>query len=586
MTNLLKRLLLASFLPALLLSAVPKRISSIEFKGNFTLKSAELKRNLGINEGELFNQLKISRSVKQLQAYLIDKGYLYARLDSVVFKAQTADTAQLNMVVFVNTGPQALFGQISLACDSLDKREYLQIMTIKEDDPYSEKILQRNVNAFLSYSAEKGFPFAAAEIKEPTLKQEGEKLHAAVSMRIREGAKTFIKEILLRGNRYTKDKVILRESGLSKGDVYSSEKIRNIKRRLDRLGIFKETGEAQVLKADADSVYLLINIKEGNATRFDGVVGYIPPASSAKADGYFTGLLDLTFANLFGTARRFSLHWKKIDRNSEEFLLAYREPWVLDYPLDVGIGLERRVRDTSYIEWKNQLDFRLRLFNNFTLLGNINRTSVNPDSLASRTLRLARNEIFNGELGIEYDTRDYYLNPRRGLYYKSSYSFGIKKNYGPSYLLSQDSLSKRAELHSIKVELAGYYNLWSNQVLAVETHLRQVKGRRLQLSDYFWFGGSRSLRGYRENQFSGDIVAWSNLEYRFVLGRNTRLFLFNDWGYYQNALGGRKREKILPGYGLGFRFQTPLGILGVDYGLGKGDSFSQGKIHFGLINTF
>ena len=81
-------------------------------------------------------------------------------------------------------------------------------------------------------------------------------------------------------------------------------------------------------------------------------------------------------------------------------------------------------------------------------------------------------------------------------------------------------------------------------------------------------------------------MAWTNLEYRFVLARNSRLFLFNDRGYYQYPHAADKKEQILPGYGLGFRFQTPLGILGVDYGLGKGDSFSQGKIHFGLINTF
>ena len=43
---------------------------------------------------------------------------------------------------------------------------------------------------------------------------------------------------------------------------------------------------------------------------------------------------------------------------------------------------------------------------------------------------------------------------------------------------------------------------------------------------------------------------------------------------------------MLPGYGLGIRFDTPLGIMGVDYGLGKGDSFSEGKIHFGITSQF
>jgi outer membrane protein insertion porin family len=37
---------------------------------------------------------------------------------------------------------------------------------------------------------------------------------------------------------------------------------------------------------------------------------------------------------------------------------------------------------------------------------------------------------------------------------------------------------------------------------------------------------------------------------------------------------------------MGIRFETGLGILEVAYGLGKKDSFSEGKIHFGIINNF
>jgi hemolysin activation/secretion protein len=94
------------------------------------------------------------------------------------------------------------------------------------------------------------------------------------------------------------------------------------------------------------------------------------------------------------------------------------------------------------------------------------------------------------------------------------------------------------------------------------------------------------LRGYRENQFRGDIAAWMNLEYRFLLGRNTRVFLFNDWGAYHFKDSQSEIEEILPGYGIGIRLDTALGIMAVDFGLGKGDDFSQAKIHFGIVNRF
>ena len=40
------------------------------------------------------------------------------------------------------------------------------------------------------------------------------------------------------------------------------------------------------------------------------------------------------------------------------------------------------------------------------------------------------------------------------------------------------------------------------------------------------------------------------------------------------------------GYGLGMNFETALGVLSVSFALAKGDSFSDGKIHFGIINEF
>ena len=36
----------------------------------------------------------------------------------------------------------------------------------------------------------------------------------------------------------------------------------------------------------------------------------------------------------------------------------------------------------------------------------------------------------------------------------------------------------------------------------------------------------------------------------------------------------------------GINLETGLGILGVSYALGKGNSLSEGKIHFGIINEF
>jgi len=110
-------------------------------------------------------------------------------------------------------------------------------------------------------------------------------------------------------------------------------------------------------------------------------------------------------------------------------------------------------------------------------------------------------------------------------------------------------------------------------------------GSSFENSDLYRLGGTSTLRGYLENQFLGSRIAWSNIEYRFLLARRSYIFTFFDSGYYFNSAVDKKEDFKL-GYGLGLSIETGLGVLGVSFALGQGDSFSEGKIHFGIINEF
>ncbi len=562
-------------------------LNALHFKGDFRLSQSELRKLLPLKKNQPVSQNTLSKKIRRLVRALHDEGFLYARVDS--FRTVlTSDSSHVNLTVFGSSGQRFRLGRISIKADSLSADLYTRQISLRQGDFYQAQKIQADIRQMLIFAADSGYPFAEVNIDGLTMRREGKQMLTDISLSVHEHQRIFIKDIIVKGNIYTKAYVLLRELDISPGMVYSESAIARIAECLNRLNIFKNVGQPEVIKASEDSVYLVIPVTEGNATSFDGVLGYIPkpqqkPATQSK--GYFTGLINIAFKNLFGTGRKFTVHWQKPDQLSEEFRFSYLEPWVMNYPLNLGAGLERTVRDTTYIQWSMHLRGELRLTHNLSLILSVKKRSVIPDSAASRDFRLPQSSAVDGEAGVVYDTRDSRANPRSGIYYKSSYIFGLKTNSGPAYLLQQDSLAHTENLHSMVLDAEGYINFWKNQVLSAAAHLRQIKGRQLTISDYFWFGGSRSLRGYRENQFNGNLAGWLNLEYRFLTGRNSRLFLFSDWGYYQNKLNGF-REEWLYGYGMGLRMDTPLGILGVDYGLGKGDSFSQGKIHFGLINTF
>ena len=113
--------------------------------------------------------------------------------------------------------------------------------------------------------------------------------------------------------------------------------------------------------------------------------------------------------------------------------------------------------------------------------------------------------------------------------------------------------------------------------------------------ELFTLGGSESLRGYREDQFRGTVVALASLEYRLLLGRVSRIFPFVDLGYYyrpcttaaeDDGYRVRTESDIVVGYGFGLRVDSRAGVLGLDYGLGRGDGVRDGKVHLRMENLF
>lgn len=563
-------------------------INSIQFEENEKFTDEQLLEWSELTQGGFIDTSQISSINKKLINHLKDKGYLYAQIKSVVISFNKENQSS-ELIWTIDENNPFYFGTITINSDSIPAEELVSQLDIKEGDLFNEKLVEQEIRVINRRYAERGFPFVETSVSDIQIKNEADYHLVDLNININSGKVAEISKIIIKGNKVTKDEVILREIELKSGDKYQQQVVEDIPYTLNKLGYFKNVDPPQFTITRNKKFALLINVEEGNTTTFDGIVGYIPDDPSSKNnEGFFTGLLNASFRNLFGTGRKFEIFWEKPDKYSDQFKLYYEEPWIFNLPVNIGAGLERLVRDTTYIERSYFTNSSFKITRDLKSILAFYQKSTIPDSTASRDLRLARNITNMVEFGIEYDTRDYPVNPRSGIYYTTKYSYGQKKNTGPSYLISEDNLVENEELQKVQVNLALFQPLISNQVLYFHIFGSQIKSNenQLQLTDHTWFGGARSLRGYRENQFHGTVVLWLNLEYRFLIGRNSRIFLFNDWGFYHYKEDESKREKILPGYGLGIRFETGLGIMGVDFGLGKNDSFSNGKIHFGIENTF
>jgi outer membrane protein insertion porin family len=244
----------------------------------------------------------------------------------------------------------------------------------------------------------------------------------------------------------------------------------------------------------------------------------------------------------------------------------------------------QRQQDSTYVQRRVEGRADISVVESFTFGGFISHTVVIPSAtLSHQPLHASR--ILSVGLTLNYDSRDDAISPSRGVAYSVTYGIGSKKFFSGTELLNGST-----SVQSLSLDLAGYKEIVQHQVLAASIHARQVTGSGIQITDYFRFGGAATLRGYRENQILGSRVAWTNSEYRFLLERHSYFFLLFDAGF--SYLPGDPIQKSAAansfnyGYGIGLRVDSPLGNIGVSLAFGKGDSFSTGKLHFGLLNTF
>jgi len=571
-------LLLSCVLDLSKASAVP--VSRISVFGLEELSETEVLKWFGIETGDPFDANRLAERGFELLNTLARAGRPFARVDSILYHPNRRDDGvEIELYLFEDRILRC--GEFALAgLTDEEEMELKQRFDSRPGRPLSMENLQQDLEDGLKQLEKKGYPFVRFDLKSARLGDAGT---VDLSWRTALGPQLIINEIQIVGNELTRDYVILREIGIKPGSVYDPEKVSRIADKLNKLGFFASVSPPQVFWARENEGGLLLRVEEGRSSRFDGVLGYTP--GTGDEGGYLTGLIDISLGNLLGTGRSVLAHWQKRDRKTQDLKFFYREPWIAGLPVSAGAGFEQLIQDTTYVQRDLDLEISMPVLDNFSLFTEFTRTEITPDSLGSEQLGIPRSRSLNASLGVRYDTRDDRLNPRRGIYYQTTVQSGLKKNLGPASVIEAFQLKERVDSKRYTLDVEWYAPLHGRVVLALSLHGRQLRSNEkpVPIPDLFRLGGARTLRGYREDQFLASSLAWSNLEFRYILGRRSRAFLFYDSGYYSR---NESQGSYKTGFGFGFRLETGLGIMGIDYGLGQGDGLFNGKVHVGLVNEF
>jgi len=196
---------------------------------------------------------------------------------------------------------------------------------------------------------------------------------------------------------------------------------------------------------------------------------------------------------------------------------------------------------------------------------------------------------FSAGIGFEYGRELYF----RG---KSSFEFGWRFGYSSrnyqnevdiartisSYNDTKNSVSAKAAYPVYKaITIAG--KLTANNIDSWE--------KPLPLSERFYFGGTGSLRGYRNNQFSARRYLLLSGEMRLFASNNDYLYPFADYAYFEKFDTDSSRNISLRddtkfGFGLGVALKSDKGQLNIELGWGEDSVIDEPRMSVTLSNRF
>jgi len=529
-------------------------------------KAEDLRRLMAWSPGDSIPPAKIEDAKRILRDALIERGFWNASVD-ITPGAKQADRTVLD--VHVNPGEPAAIDEISIVGNRIMAREeILALLEIRTGQRLEARAVQVGIQRVLRAYAERGHPLARVYPGRFRREADGRLVWL---LQIGEGPETVVEEIRAVGKTSTNPDVLGRIAGVQAGSVWDARRIDEIAPRLRREDLFLSVGEPRIVRGSHDNLLRVeVEVEEGKSSSILGVLGYVP---TAAGQGEVVGLIDLHLGNIMGTARRAEFHFERQASESRDLSFRYREPWIFGSSVAVEVGAAQALRDTLYS--RTDLDLAISVPIGWRaraeLAGERRESSLETDGREIST---------GGSVAVSADHRDRRLNPSKGL--RGALRIGLRQT-------NEDITRTRVESGA-----GAYIPLGSRWVIAQESGFEGVwsSSDGVPISDQYYLGGTNTLRGYREEQFHGEIVWWARNELRYRLSSRSRGYTFVDVGGYQfdetDPLGvPPQQDDVLAGGGVGIALETKgAGMLRVEIAVGRGDDFSDAKVHVALEQEF
>lgn len=573
-------------------------VKRIIITGAAFMPPEQLKEELGLQEpgwffSQPFREDLLARDTEYLRDRYVDAGFLAVVVKS---RVDAVNGTEALVTIAITEGPRTTVRNIIFEGNSaLSGAELQARLGLKSGSPFSERLVEEDRYRILSAYTSRGYLYARVDIERS---EEGSSID--VVFRIAEDQMVRIGRIILRGNERTDDQVILREVNVHPGDPYDYGAVLSGQQHIYRLGLFSlvrfeplHAGEKEYTRD------MLLTVEERPAGSVELGVGY------GNLDR-LRGSAEVSYRNLWGQAQFLGFRVAASDI-VEQAAVNFREPWFLNRRLEAGVRVawsdEKRLNaDTREIYYQTRKTavatglsrsydngFKLSLIYQYE---NVDNYNVRPAAILSAD-DSGRVRVSSITPGVVLDRRDDPFNPRKG----SLHGLAVKE--------ALKLLGSQADFTKLTAQTSWYSPVTSQSVLALSGRggvaLPQRDTKTIPIHERFYLGGVTSLRGYLQDSvgpeakaldgtvtpLGGESMVVFNAEVRLSQTEGFGLVFFADAG---NVWSDRsiKLSDLRASYGMGIRYNTPVGPLRLDYGqkIHRRSGESPGELHFNIGNMF
>ncbi len=560
------------------------KVGEILFEGTPKLPPSILKEAMKENKRhsffswitgkDVFKKNELEENLNSIKKKLQDYGFMEAivgepRIEdmqrrSIFFKKQKMK----RIIVPVDAGYRYRVGEINIEGNKIISAKFIRkLIQLNEGDVYSTKFREESVEKIGELYRDGGYLYTQIV---PVENLDPKRKRVNITFQVYEGDVAYLHRLTIKGNTYTKDKVIRRELLLREGDRFSLALFKDSMLRMKQLGLVELEKEPDIRPnpEDPTQIDVVLPVKELQRNNIQFTAGY---------SGYEGTFIALSYStvNFLGAGENLQFtvqHGKRI----KNYMFGFTEPYFLDYPVTLGFNIYNRyiIYPGLFDQKSKGIDFmtgaRIRGYwrTNLTYTYqyvNINVPESDDGSVSSYYYDPYYYSMWEGGYAVSSltpviyrSTVDSPLTPTRGTLYLASCKFA------GSFLGGDIGMIKP------RFEWTFYHPLIKNHVIGLHAEYQFIKtlgDSDIPIWERFYLGGERSIRGYdiytigpRSElgaNIGGDKSLVLNAEYIIAAGGPLYAILFFDAG---NAFASDQNISLSNLYtskGLEFRIFVP-----------------------------